>query len=445
MKVALRRLRPEDALAFFRAKGLAPPDARFDFRDVWRDEHARQFVVAKAMRTEVLETIRGAFDRALAGGDTLTGFMDELEPELKRLGWWGEGMERDPRTGLLNTVQLGSPRRLQIIFDANMRASHAAGKWARIERVKDAFPFLRYIQIQRDTKREAHARYHQLIRPVDDPVWERIYPPNGWRCGCTVQQLSRAMMERRGLTESAPFEIEERGVLNRRTGQIEPTALGVDPAWDGNPGKAGLDLSGRHGPISGNLTRAAAATELGFASRARLFGMAEGREHLGAFDIATGEEIDWSIGSVNNVRLTSEMKDRLERGVEVGLVHNHPSSAPLSPDDMAVMFDRQIASIMAVGHDGSLYRAQLLRTTSGDIRELAEVTAEIVDDLAPRMASVDRDHAVRLALLNVLQSQDLILYQEGLGAQAQAVRSRAEETARAASAMIVRILNGGAS
>lgn len=136
-------------------------------------------------------------------------------------------MERDPLTGALKNVQLGSPRRLRIIFDANMRAAHAAGKWARIERVKDAFPFLRYVQVQRDTKRPEHARYHELIRPVGDPVWGRIYPPNGWRCGCTVQQLSQAMMDRRGQSVTQDFTLQERGVLNRRSGEIEPTALGV--------------------------------------------------------------------------------------------------------------------------------------------------------------------------------------------------------------------------
>ena len=73
--IDLQRLRPEDALSFFRSKGLAPPDARFDFRDVWRNEHASNFVVAKAMRTDVLETIRGALDRALANGGTLSSFM----------------------------------------------------------------------------------------------------------------------------------------------------------------------------------------------------------------------------------------------------------------------------------------------------------------------------------------------------------------------------------
>jgi len=245
VKVELRAVQPEDAIAFFRQKGFAPPDARFDFRDVWRDQHARSFVVAKAMRQEVLETIRTKLDDALTGGKTLAQFTAGLEPELKRLGWWGQSMERDPLTGELKNVQLGSPRRLEVIFHANMRSAHAAGQWARIQRVKDAFPFLRYIQIQRRTKREEHARYHQIILPVDHPAWERIFPPNGWFCGCTVQQINQRMMDARGWKVTENFRLEERGVLNKRTGEVEPTALGVDPAWDGNPGRAwgGMEVS----------------------------------------------------------------------------------------------------------------------------------------------------------------------------------------------------------
>jgi hypothetical protein len=436
----LRRLRPEDALTFFRAKGLAPPDARFDFRDVWQNDHATQFVVAKAMQTEVLETIRAGLDDAVANGGTLRTFMDRLEPELKRLGWWGEGMERDPLTGMMKKVRLGSPRRLEIIFQANMRAAHAAGKWARIERVKDAFPFLRYVQIQRDTKREDHEIYHDLVLPVDDPAWERIYPPNGWRCGCTVQQLSQAQLDRRGLSVREGFEIEERPFLNRRTDRIEQIAKGVDPAWDGNPGRAFLDISRRHAAISDGMPAPAAATERGLAERARLLGLRDGRERLGAFEMESGEELDWTTGRSDRVRLSDAMRMRLDDGAQVALVHNHPSSAPLSPEDMSVMFARGVPSIMAVGHDGSLYRAQLLNTPRGRVRDVAGIVAEIVDDLG--FDPVARDHAVRLIVLDVLQSQGLILYGESLGPQAQAVRARVEGEARAIAAQIVRIMNG---
>ena len=426
--IDLQRLRPEDALSFFRSKGLAPPDARFDFRDVWRNEHASNFVVAKAMRTDVLETIRGALDRALANGGTLSSFMDDLEPELKRLGWWGSATERDPLTGELKNVQLGSPRRLRVIFDANMRAAHAAGKWARIQRTKTAFPFLRYVQIQRDTKREDHARYHDLILPVDHPAWLRIFPPNGWRCGCTVQQLSQGMLERRGLKVTEDFELEERGVLNRRTGEIEPTALGVDPAWDGNAGHAWLDLRARHAGISPGLSAPAAATELGFAMRARLMGLGDGREHLGAFDLGTGEEIDWSVGGADRVRLEPEVTQRLRDGQEIGLVHNHPSSAPLSPQDLATMFERRVTSILAVGHDGSHYRAVRLSSARVNTVGFQDVAGEMLDEIAPDLDRADRDHAIRLIVLEVLRAQGLILYSDSPGARALEVRQRVRGT-----------------
>jgi hypothetical protein len=422
--IDLQRLRPEDALSFFRSKGLAPPDARFDFRDVWRNEHASNFVVAKAMRTDVLETIRGALDRALANGGTLGSFMDDLEPELKRLGWWGSATERDPLTGELKNVQLGSPRRLRVIFDANMRAAHAAGKWARIQRTKDSFPFLRYVQIQRDTKREDHARYHDLILPVDHPAWLRIFPPNGWRCGCTVQQLSQGMIDRGGLKVTEDFELEERGVLNRRTGEIEPTALGVDPAWDSNAGHAWLDLGARHAGISTGLSAPAAATELGFAMRARLMGLGDGREHLGAFNLRTGEEIDWSVGGADRVRLGPEVTQRLRDGQEIGLVHNHPSSAPLSPQDLATMFERRVTSILAVGHDGSLYRAVRLSSARVNVVGFQDVAGEMLDEIAPDLDRADRDTAIRLIVLEVLRAQGLILYSDSPGTRALEVRQR---------------------
>lgn len=440
--IELTPLPPKDAIAYFRSKGLAPPDRRFDYRDIWRSEHAQNFVVAKAMRTEVLELIRSQLDRTLSEGGTLAGFTEALEPELKRLGWWGRATERDPLTGEMKSVQLGSPRRLRIIFDANLRAAHAAGKWARIERVKDAFPFLRYVQVQRDSKREDHVRYHDLIRPVDDPVWDRIYPPNGWRCGCTIQQLSQAMMDRRGLSVTEEFTLGERGVLNKRTGEIEPTALGVDPAWDGNPGKAWLDLRNRHAGMAADMPEAAAATERGFAERARLFGISDGREHLGAFDVTTGEEIDWRSGKPDRVTLGSAIAQRLRAGQEIGLVHNHPTSAPFSPDDFKTMFKDNIASVVAVGHDGSLYKARLLRSTSGNMEELTGAIRDLTDEMEPALTRVERDHAIRMAMVHVLRSLGLILYQEDLGAQTLAVRNRVDDLSRGIAAAILQSITG---
>ena len=50
----------------------------------------------------------------------------------------------NPKTGEIKPVQLGSPRRLEIIYDTNLRTAHAAGAWEGIQDTKAFFPYLRY-------------------------------------------------------------------------------------------------------------------------------------------------------------------------------------------------------------------------------------------------------------------------------------------------------------
>ncbi len=43
--------------------------------------------------------------------------------------------------------------------------------------------------------RPEHAALNGLIRRWDDPFWKEWYPPNGFKCRCTVRSLSRAYLE----------------------------------------------------------------------------------------------------------------------------------------------------------------------------------------------------------------------------------------------------------
>lgn len=236
MSFELAPLPPEEAIAYFQAKALASRRLRFDWRDVWRYEHARMFTVAKAMQDDVLDLIRAELETAMREGQTLAQFQERLTPALQRAGWWGRQVMTDPLTGETREVQLGSRNRLRTIYDTNMRTSHAAGRWARIQRTKTAFPFLQYRQIDRPTKRHDHALYHGLVLPVDHPAWEKIYPPNGWFCGCSVRQLTRRQVEREGLTVSEGFELQTDTVENPRSGETSEVPRGVTPGFDTNPG-----------------------------------------------------------------------------------------------------------------------------------------------------------------------------------------------------------------
>lgn len=168
---------PADALQYFRAKVDMPG---FDWRDVWRTEHASAFTVAKAMQADVLHSIRDALDAAIADGQTFADFSKQLTPVLQNLGWWGRKVMTDAVTGKSKAVQLGSPRRLRTIYRANLRTARAAGQWQRAERTKKALPYLLYELGPSHEHRAQHVAWHGTLLPIDDPWWDAHMPPNGW-------------------------------------------------------------------------------------------------------------------------------------------------------------------------------------------------------------------------------------------------------------------------
>jgi SPP1 gp7 family putative phage head morphogenesis protein len=228
-------LAPEESLRFFRQKGLG---LSFDWRDVWQEEHGAAFVVAKAMRVDILEDIREALDKAQTRGLTFQEFKRNLAPILQSKGWWGRKDMVDPATGQTVSAQLGSDRRLRIIFDTNLRMAEAAGRWERIERTAEARPFLRYVAIRDGRTRPEHMGFHGTVRPVGDAWWSTHYPPNGWRCRCTVQQLSAADLTRFGYQVSPEPKVSTRPWTNKRTGEVLRVPEGIDPGFAYNVGKS---------------------------------------------------------------------------------------------------------------------------------------------------------------------------------------------------------------
>ncbi|MCB1520639.1 MAG: hypothetical protein KDJ37_08690 [Hyphomicrobiaceae bacterium] len=219
-------------MRFFRNKTEVPA---FDWRDVWAEEHAHAFTVAKATQAEVVETLRRAVGRALAQGMTYEQFATDITPQLQRLGWWGRQFVVDPETGEEVLAQLGSPRRLQLIYDANIRTAHAAGQWERAQRTKFALPYLLYVETTSAKPRDEHLDQVGTIAHVDDPYWDTWFPPNGWNCKCSVRQVSQ--LEADALGPRPPPPVAMRDWLNKRTGQIEEIPVGIDPGWHRNPGK----------------------------------------------------------------------------------------------------------------------------------------------------------------------------------------------------------------
>lgn len=218
-----------------------PSRPSFRWDEVVPREHALAFTVARTAGFDVLDDIRAAVRRAVVDRIPFADFRDQLVPVLKAKGWWGEKRVIDPRTGEIAKVQLGSLRRLDLIYDANIRSAEAAGDWARIQRVADVLPYLEYLTSTSERKRPLHLSWVGTTLPASDSWWSTHYPPNGWRCKCRVR--SRAVPREGAKTTRPP--LNPIPWTNGTTGESRLVPSGIDPGWDNNPGKVREQMAGR--------------------------------------------------------------------------------------------------------------------------------------------------------------------------------------------------------
>lgn len=102
--------------------------------------------------------------------------------------------------------------------------SQNARKWLKIENEKSLFPYLKYVTVGDDRVRKSHADLDGLVARVDDPVWNRIHPQNGWGCRCIVTQH-----EAPRVTTKVEKEAKTREIFNE---------FKKKPLFDYNPGKS---------------------------------------------------------------------------------------------------------------------------------------------------------------------------------------------------------------
>lgn len=218
IKVAEPGKAPRSVRKYLEDKGLKPS---WDWDEVWQEEHAHAFTVAKAMGQDVLAALRSAVDAAIEGGLPFAEFQKRVRDTLAELGWWGVQDRRNPKTGEVETVELGTPRRLKTIYTTNARVARAVGQWQRIQETKDLRPYLIYELGPSEHHRPEHESWAGTILKVDDAAWNKMYPPNGWGCRCRVRQLSEAEANRKGGETDAP------------------DVSSIEPEWAYNPGAAG--------------------------------------------------------------------------------------------------------------------------------------------------------------------------------------------------------------
>lgn len=188
-------LPPEEAIRYFEDKGYT---IGFNWHDVEARAHATAFTVAGVLKQDVLEDIRQGLSDSLANGKTLAQFKQGLTPLLQQKGWLGNRLVADG-DGVLEGKQL-TPRRLDTIFQTNMQSAYNAGRYEEQMANAEFRPFWERVAVMDLRTRPRHAALNGFTARYDDPVWQFMYPPDGWRCRCRVRARSARDVERNDIT-----------------------------------------------------------------------------------------------------------------------------------------------------------------------------------------------------------------------------------------------------
>lgn len=84
---------------------------------------------------------------------------------------------------------------LQAEYQTAKRGAQMAHLWTKFQEQKEYYPNLVYRTVGDSRVRPEHAALNGIVKPIDDPFWKTYYPPNGWRCRCTVMNTAEKVSE----------------------------------------------------------------------------------------------------------------------------------------------------------------------------------------------------------------------------------------------------------
>ena len=85
---------------------------------------------------------------------------------------------------------------LDTVYRTNVFQAYSVAQWNEYQLVKKQFPALKYVTVGDNRVRPAHRELAGKVFMLDDPIWNRIYPPNGYRCRCTTIPLSKSKLKK---------------------------------------------------------------------------------------------------------------------------------------------------------------------------------------------------------------------------------------------------------
>ena len=226
-ELKLEPLAMKEAVEFWRNKVQLSPR---EFSKLSDEAKVMAFGVSGIAKGSELETVYQALTKAVEKGTTLAEFKRDCADIFEKRGWVGKRAWR-----------------VDNIFRTNIQTAYNVGHYKRMTEpgVKALRPYWQYDAVNDSKTRPSHLAMDGRVFMADDPIWDTWFPPNGFKCRCTVKTLSKRQMEQRGLT----VETEAPRAARLEDGRF--VNILPDPQFDTNPAKVRYqpDLTGYPEPL----------------------------------------------------------------------------------------------------------------------------------------------------------------------------------------------------
>lgn len=207
----------QEAVDYFKER---VPVTAEQFYKIAAEYRGLAFTVGGYTKAQILKKFYDELLAALEEGNTLSEFRENMNDFLKAEGYEG-----------LDPVQADN------IFRTNIQTAYNVGHYQQMTDpgVMRLRPYWQYDAVNDSHTRPSHLAMDGRVFPADHPVWDTWFPPNGFRCRCTVKTLSKRQVEQRGLTVETSA----------------PRAALPDPQFSTNPAKVRFkpDLKGYPEPL----------------------------------------------------------------------------------------------------------------------------------------------------------------------------------------------------
>lgn len=207
----------EEAVEYF--KGRVPVSSAV-FYSIAEEYRSLAFTVSGYTKAQILKRFYDKLLATLEEGGTLQEFRADMNDFLESEGY--DGL---------------APQQADMIFRTNIQTAYNVGHYRQMTApaVMALRPYWQYDAVNDTRTRPSHLEMDGRVFPADAPVWDVWFPPNGFKCRCTVKTLSRRQVEQRGLTVETEFP-----------------AVAPDPHFGTNPAKTHFqpDLTGYPRPLA---------------------------------------------------------------------------------------------------------------------------------------------------------------------------------------------------